>query len=367
MSTKIYNAYVMERSTSPNADKTQWITLKDIDKNLRSIAKRGLPHILKRVRSLLSEELIRIHDGVVLNAIKFNSYELNSSVYSLACRNLDREQAKARREDAATTMDFSLSATIFTHNDGTPAAVIFFGHNIWLNYIYDNAAKFGLRDYHYQNSTDDRRGATAREWAARKRFWDKMIPTGVPWEAGYNKEVYHPDYSLFSDLAYTAKDWQKERPSFERRLAVHAHHRAAFMYMRDTAPSGDHTKQMFTARVIALTDDVRKEQKPLYLKHVAACKLRYGQVFKAYKQVSFKSLQQPVGDLIPDQGGPAKPEDWVGSLVKVTINDGEVPVHGFVSEYEDSSRGKFLLVKSDRWAGTRAIVPGTDLLAWEGF
>jgi len=366
MSTKIYNAYVMERKP-PKDCTTTWHTIKDIDKNLRSIMKRAMPRILKYARKQLSERMIEVHDEIVLNHLKLEPYDLNSSVYSYACRSLDKEYAKAARAGTKSHLDFYLEASLFTHKDGSPAAIMFFGHRIWLDYIYKNAHKFGLKDYHYQNSTDKPKSVSKREWEARERFWDKVAPSGVPFEDGYSRQIFKPPYSFFSDLDYKASDWQRDRTSFERRVQYRANDRASYLYLRDTKPGLDHCRQMFSAASLALSEEDDRRDQPLYQQYVQECAERYERLFSPYKTISFKHLQSPVGDLLPDSNGPKDPRDWVGSMVKVTMVDGEVPIHGYVSAYEDSSRGKYLLVKSDRWADVHAFAVGSDQVSWEKY
>ena len=79
--------------------------------------------------------------------------------------------------------------------------------------------KYGLEDYHYQNSTDKPTNISKADWNKRRRDWDIAMPSGIPSKDGMVIKFDFTDHDRFEltrGICVNKNVWKNIKPKNER-------------------------------------------------------------------------------------------------------------------------------------------------------
>lgn len=268
MSTKIYDAYqinvpsthklhrfikdiqrlYLERKVRPELNKlifnkleylTQYLTVhnnagnKQLAENvIKYAANYAYPKNLITPNDFsLEEAILRLHDIPVMSVV----YDVIETEMRIAAN--DRTIMTAK-------YDFAASIAIFTYKKRQ--FIMAFG-NHFTDLLSDILTsddpeytqfreKYNLKDYHYQNQTDQPEDISDEDWNDRRHTWDILLPTGVPakdgicinisdnesiisdtWSLRFSIETYEPHIAnVLSNKKSTDDNIQKYATDFAR-------------------------------------------------------------------------------------------------------------------------------------------------------
>ena len=129
----------------------------------------------------------------VLETMKNNKFSY--SILQISKDIIEFNRALAEIDETIMTMEYCIdeSLVLFPLSKRRTLFVAFGGilPNILYKYSTSNEKEcisfreeYGFGDYHYQNQTDRPDNVSAREWARRRKDWDKVIPRGSYAENG---------------------------------------------------------------------------------------------------------------------------------------------------------------------------------------
>lgn len=140
--------------------------------------------------------------------------------------------------------------------------------------------KYEVEDYHYQNQTDKPDGVSESEWDERERYWDEVMPSGIPSTDGmvvdicdvgtltnrYLREIYGAHDKDNALVKAVAEKIVRSCP--EKRLIEYANDRAGAEYMRNQVSTSDAVRFLSDLRkegtyAHKLSQDMRREIEPL--------------------------------------------------------------------------------------------------------
>lgn len=222
MSTKIYDAYVMDNMSAIQLNKLartlkkmcfdyaisvslaeEWaVILRDLSQDI----------LYNRVAHVNNKKLI-IYYGSLFQSkqdlrkgkrVHYREAKKNLTSFSIMDRVIDISEYMYEK-DPDTVLYSNRNSSIVLFPDKKDIKFQVFGQDLrrLMSYIvsdtdikdfnieqYKKELKpYNIRDYHYQNQTDKPDHITGREWRSRKLAWDRLMPSGIPSEDGTVIEI----------------------------------------------------------------------------------------------------------------------------------------------------------------------------------
>lgn len=138
------------------------------------------------------------------------------------------EIKKTQRRNPSVDFEFKLSIMPY---DGALYGMIYTEQYAWHKLFMDHP---WVNDFSFHDSTDDLpKGITRRDYDARGRLWNKIMPEMVPAKSGVEADltttIYWPEW-----------DWiEPEFEDFDTRVSIVAENRATFARMKEIGSSKD--------------------------------------------------------------------------------------------------------------------------------
>lgn len=160
MSTKIYNAYITDKSLS---------------------------------------ELLLIFNSLAIECEELKLNLLRQSMTGISSDEYYGLAMKARDDhnnDIINNLDFQLEVVIFEVKN--KRLLMLFGNKEIMKFAISKMPF--ITDFHYQYFTDKPDNITKKEWRKREKFWNKAIPTGRPSSHGFVFELSKFDLPYYFSL-----------------------------------------------------------------------------------------------------------------------------------------------------------------------
>lgn len=172
MSTRINNGHLLKKPS-----------LEAVLKEFTALKPKAEAAAWEVALAFVARESCYLLDGALLEAEKVQRTPLLVAMDKLS----DRQREVARTGHRDPEVDVSLNVTVFHPLKSSAGqrilAMSFCEHRVLEDFW--KSLPF-VSEYGYWNNTDRPEGVTAQQWTARRKAWDKVIPSGVPADSGFN-------------------------------------------------------------------------------------------------------------------------------------------------------------------------------------
>lgn len=184
MSTKIYDAYILKE-----------MSLLEI-KAFCDLYKKKIEKLRERlIAELCARQLTTHADNFAIGV--YVPKETQSFREKVWLDLLDRQIALDRTKERDPEIDFGVELTFVPHPDKKAKRL--------LVRVFAEAEKFhtifkkmpGVKDFHYQNSTDRPKNVSEKEWRSRRAVWDKVFCKDTKFsDAGFTITIFESGFFI---------------------------------------------------------------------------------------------------------------------------------------------------------------------------
>lgn len=209
MSTKIYNGFAYTVPSRSSQDGLMAMT-----QFVQAFRKTLAPLAVRKTNRWFVQRAVQIADRARIFPGQHQD-KPHYSPLSIAYTDFIDMTVKLDRGERCPDIDCEVSVTVFPASRTTWYGILFTEWNEARTRWFRHPA---IHEYGYWNNTDRPDRCSEREWDARRRVWDRLLPgSAIPAQHGWSFTVY-PTTASFPSKQTLARIYRHHLPSFERRV-----------------------------------------------------------------------------------------------------------------------------------------------------